>query len=968
MTIDIVGEGASQASRAADTNESLRQQVLQRYAILDTPPQACFDRIVRIAAQAFKVPIALISLVDKERLWCKARCGLEQAEFPLADTFCDHTIAEASLLVVPDATRDQRFRHKPLVTGEHGLHFYAAAPLQSPEGVTVGTLCVFDRAARHDFDACQAALLEDMAALVVDQLEAQSKVVHRFAERETQALTLAQQSQNKLEQSQRFMSTVLESIEDGIVACDADGQLSLFNAATRRFHGLPEHPLPPDAWAEHYDLFCPDGKTPLPTAEIPLFRALQGEQVRDAEMMVIPKSGSPRRLRATGRALYDPSGHKLGAVVSMHDITEKVHAEARFRHLYNHTPALMHSIDTEGYIISVSDYWLETLGYRRDEVIGRRLTEFMTEDCYLEAVHVHLPAFLRQGYCRDIPHTFVKKSGDVMHVLLSAIADRNQRGDITRSLSVMVDVTEQSRLQTELRHSERQFRSAFEASPHAMALVSPEGRFLQVNPALCHLLGYSESELLQRDFQSLTHPDDLIAESIYLHQLVTGKLDAYAKEKRYRHKEGHYVWGHRSVTLVCNDAGKATHLVTQFVDMTELKDKDAQLLQAQKLEAVGQLSGGIAHDFNNLLSVVVGNLELVERSPALDDKNRRRLRSAMKSAQRGADLTRRLLAFSRKQPLEPEQLDLQHFLAELNELLHRTLGEHIELAIDAGPDLWPIKADAGQLEAALLNLAINARDAMPSGGQLFIAADNTYLDTDYATAHPALMPGDYVVISVSDTGAGIGKDLLAQVFEPFFTTKAPGKGSGLGLSMVHGFVKQSGGNIKAYSEEGVGTTIKLYLPRAGGRLEPAQLTNPQRPAEAATDIVGGQKTILVVDDDPEVRAVGASLLQELGYRVLEATSGSEALSLLANNTDIDLLFSDIVMPGINGVELASQARRTWPHLKVLHCSGFADAAVMRNGTMSGVTHLLSKPYSKAALAQKVREVLKSPAPVISDSP
>jgi signal transduction histidine kinase/CheY-like chemotaxis protein len=382
---------------------------------------------------------------------------------------------------------------------------------------------------------------------------------------------------------------------------------------------------------------------------------------------------------------------------------------------------------------------------------------------------------------------------------------------------------------------------------------------------------------------------------------------------------------------------------------------EATLRQAQKMEAIGQLTGGIAHDFNNLLTVIMGNIERLQRRLPLEDEGLRRLAAAaLGGANRAATLTQRLLAFSRQQPLEPTSIELNRLVGEMSELLHRTLGERITIETVLAAGLWRAFADAHQLENALLNLVLNARDAMPAGGTLTIESANVYLDDDYAAQNSEVQPGQYVLLAVSDTGTGMAAETAAKAFEPFFTTKDIGKGSGLGLSMVYGFAKQSQGQVKIDSEIGQGTTVKLYLPRA-----PAQVDRPEAaaaPVEAAAETAGA--TILVVEDDDAVRDHTAEILGELGYRVLQAPDAETALRLIDQQTAIALLFTDVGLPGVlNGRSLAEEARRRRPGLKVLFTTGYSRNAIDHNGVLDQGVNLVVKPFTFDALAAKIASVL-----------
>ena len=387
---------------------------------------------------------------------------------------------------------------------------------------------------------------------------------------------------------------------------------------------------------------------------------------------------------------------------------------------------------------------------------------------------------------------------------------------------------------------------------------------------------------------------------------------------------------------------------------SEHRQTEAQLRQAQKMEAIGNLTGGLAHDFNNLLAVVIGNLDILRERRQADVDVQNLAGDALDAALRGADLTRRLLAFARRQPLQPRRVSVNELTENITRLLSRTLGEQIKVELDLDSDLWPVVADEAQLEAALTNLANNARDAMTSGGKLVIATRNRHVGGDDGASYPDLAPGDYVAIEVSDDGCGIPPEALASVFEPFFTTKEPGKGTGLGLSMVYGFMKQSGGQMTVYSEPGIGTTFRLYFPRAADEREPRKA--PAKP----TDVAGRGETVLVVEDNASLRQVAVRQLTELGYRVLEAPDGASALAILASES-ADVLFSDVVMPGMSGTELTEEVRRRWPKLRVLLTSGFPDS---RNAEAVAAVRvrILAKPYRKQELAQALRETLASESP------
>jgi signal transduction histidine kinase/ActR/RegA family two-component response regulator len=399
---------------------------------------------------------------------------------------------------------------------------------------------------------------------------------------------------------------------------------------------------------------------------------------------------------------------------------------------------------------------------------------------------------------------------------------------------------------------------------------------------------------------------------------------------------------------------RSGYIVNAFIrDLTQKIAADEQLRQAQKMEAVGQLTGGVAHDFNNVLTVITGTIEIL----AEEVSNRPDLvaitRLISEAADRGAELTAHLLAFARKQPLQPRDTDVNRLIVEAAKLMRPTLGEHIEIESMLADAIWAALVDPGQLSSALLNLAINARDAMPDGGKLTLETRNVILDESYAVDNGDVRPGNYVMIAVSDTGVGIPEAIIDRVFDPFFSTKAVGSGTGLGLSMVYGFIKQSDGHIKVYSEEGFGTTFRLYLPQAG--LSPEQVATAPLNAE----LEGGHETILVVEDDPLVRSYVTTQLQSLGYKTLSAANGAEALAIADSGAAFDLLFTDVIMPGLNGRQVAAEMAQRRPTLKVLFTSGYTENAIIHHGRLDSGVLLLAKPYRKLDLARMLRVALSA---------
>jgi PAS domain S-box-containing protein len=492
-------------------------------------------------------------------------------------------------------------------------------------------------------------------------------------------------------------------------------------------------------------------------------------------------------------------------------------------------------------------------------------------------------------------------------------------------------------------------------SRDAFLVAAADGKWLSVSPAFEDILGWPAAELTGRGADWI-EPEGARGLTTRDLRRIAALGTSGRFETSLRGRDGTYRWF--SWTAVAED--DALYCVARDITAEReaahiLRQTEEALRQAQKMESVGQLTGGIAHDFNNLLQIVTGNLEILQRNLAEGaPRLRRAVENAMVGARRAATLTQRLLAFSRQQPLAPKTIDLNRLVGSMSELLHRTLGETIEVETVKAPGLWQVEVDPNQLENAILNLAINARDAMPAGGKLTIETSNTHLDRDYVARHAEVVAGQYAVISVSDTGVGMSDQVLQRAFEPFFTTKEVGKGTGLGLSMVYGFVKQSGGHVKVYSEPGEGTTVNIYLPRLFGAVDEA-VDDSLAPVLEGTR----EETILVCEDDDDVRAYSVEALRELGYRVLEAHDGPSALRLLERQEGrVDLLFTDVVLPGkLTGAALAERARRSRPDLKVLFTTGYARNAIVHHGRLDPGIELITKPFAYVDLAARVRDVL-----------
>ena len=501
----------------------------------------------------------------------------------------------------------------------------------------------------------------------------------------------------------------------------------------------------------------------------------------------------------------------------------------------------------------------------------------------------------------------------------------------------------------QLRESEERFRAMFDSAPAGTLLVALDGSILSVNRAFEEMLGYTREQLLELPTGTYVHEDDFEEGRALFAELVAGERDVYRRAARYVDASGELVFAHVAVALVRDADARPSFAISMVEDVTERTELEERLRQAQKLEAIGRLAGGVAHDFNNMLTAIGGFNTLALERLAEDSPIREDLDEVRKATERASVLTRQLLAFSRKQVLQPELLNLNGVVVELEAMLRPLIGEDIALSTNLDPALGPIEADPGQLQQVVMNLVVNARDAMPGGGRVSIETANV----DVEPGDPAIEPGRYVSLTVRDTGHGIDEETLRQIFEPFFTTKESGKGTGLGLATVYGIVKQSGGYVAVESELGVGTAFTIYLQRLDEARAPVR---PAPPAAALPEPpVATAETILLVEDEEVVRRLVKQVLEQAGYAVLEARDGLEALEL-GRTSRIDLLLTDMVMPKLGGLEVAAELRASRPDLKVLYMSGYAEGA-LEPGALGTGTNLLEKPFSFAALTDKVRGLL-----------
>jgi PAS domain S-box-containing protein len=756
---------------------------------------------------------------------------------------------------------------------------------------------------------------------------------------------------------------LLEAAPDAMVVVNQGGEIVLLNLQAEKQFGYRRDELVgqkvtniiPEGFAER--LIADD----LRSAD----DALAQQIGTGIELIGRRKDGSEFPIELMLSPLESPEGILVTAAIRNISVRKaaEIHLaqmEGRYRGLLEAAPDAMVVVNQSGEIVLLNLQAEKQFGYRRDELVGQKVTNIIPEGFAERLIADDLRSAddaLAQQIGTGIELIGRRKDGSEFPIELMLSPLESIEGILVTAAIRNFSVRKAA--EQHLAQMERRYRGLLEAAPDAMVVVNRRGEIVLLNLQAEKRFGYRRDELVGQQVTNII-PEGF-AERLVADHLRTAE-DALAQqidtgiELIGRRKDG----SEFPIELMLSplESPEGILVTAAIRDITQRKLVERRLYQAQKMEAVGQLTGGIAHDFNNLLTVILGNAEILTEALAGDPQLQPVAALVGNAAQHGADLTKSLLAFSRKLVLQPTVIDVNQLVSRMDELLSRTLGEHIEINFVPCSELWATIVDPPQLETAILNLAVNARDAMPQGGKLTIEVANVELDWEFAKQNEGARVGFYVMISVADTGTGMPPEVMARAFEPFFTTKEAGKGTGIGLSMVYGFIKQSDGYIKIHSEAGHGTNVKLYLPRS------EQPNTPRIAQGLRTAAVGGGETILIVEDDEMVHTFVTRQLKSLGYQVLSAHDGREALEILRQGTPIDLLFTDVVMPnGMDGPQLVAEARRLRPDLKVLYTSGYTENSVVRQRRLDPGVELLSKPYLRHDLAAKLRKILdQAPGP------
>ncbi|MCK1268895.1 MULTISPECIES: PAS domain S-box protein [unclassified Bradyrhizobium] len=792
----------------------------------------------------------------------------------------------------------------------------------------------------------ETGVLARAFAQMVEETRAKTTALEREIEehRRTEA------ARSHHEARERLFSAAVESSDEAIVMQSLDAIITGWNAAAERLYGYSAN----EAIGKSTSIIVPPDRREQ--GKDYLRRIAGGEPMERFETVRLRKDGTPVEISLSLSPIRGPSGEIVGASGTARSLTEARRAERALqqqleerRQIFETSQDLIMVMDARGHIAQISPSSEAILGYRPEEMIGRSGADFIHSG-HLDQSRDEMRA-LRRGERLKLADTrcFHKDGREVWLSWLGSWSDHAQR-----YFFVGRDMTEARLAQESLRESEQLARNIVETSLDAFTQTDHTGAILSWNSQAEKLFGWTREEAIGKNaIELFVAPSERESVRARLKLFLESEQQSLANPRRellVRRRDGKEFRAELSVTALQRREGVLFN--SFYRDLTDKIAADERIRQAEKMEAVGQLTGGVAHDFNNILTVITGTIEILADAVANEPELAAITKMIDEAAGRGAELTQHLLAFARKQPLQPREIDVNALIIDTAKLLRPTLGEQIHIESVFEDENCVAIVDPSQLTTAILNLALNARDAMPGGGKLIVETGAAYLDEVYASVND-VPPGHYVLIAVSDTGSGIPANMLARVFDPFFTSKGPGKGTGLGLSMVYGFIKQSAGHIKIYSEEGHGTTIKMYLP-------PGKTPTAVGEGVTPATIEGGHETILVVEDDRLVRDYVLAQLHSLGYVTLQAANAAEALAIVAAGKPFDLLFTDVIMPGkMNGRQLADELQRTRPDLRVLYTSGYTENAIIHHGRLDSGVLLLAKPYRKSDLARAIRKALNS---------
>ncbi len=963
--------------KSESIDERARLEALREIGVLDTPPEQAFDDLTKLAAKICEAPISLITLVDEDRQWFKSELGLNIKETSRTISFCSHAIEQPEILIVPDATKDERFARNPMVTDDPNIRFYAGAPLVTSEGHALGTLCVIDRKPREMKPEHQQAL-RILSRHVITLLDLRQR--NRELARTRTRLAVEKEARAQAEEE---FETLAETVPHIIWAARPDGTLDYFNQRCLDYFQLDSeamrdwdgrgavHPKDRDEGFARWQRSLQTGE-PY-DVELRLRRATDGawrwhlvrampqkdengrivrwfgtctdiQDKKEAEAALLQATSQlDRRVRERTTDLMAANERLL------REVKERRASEERFRQLAENIREVFWMTDPDKQqMLYVSPAY---------ELIWGRTVESLSKSPqkWIESIHPKDRERVKDGLYRqasgdyDLEYQIIRPDGEVRWIHDRAFPVRDADGKVYRIAGVAEDITGRKAFEETLRRERNLSNEIINSLPGIFYLFDESGRYMRWNKNLETVTGYSAEEI------QAMHPIDLFRGSDK--QLIAERIGTVfetgqaAAEANLATKDGRRIPFYFTGWRIEYD-GRSS-LIGMGIDVSERRRLEEDLRQMQKLDSIGRLAAGVAHDFNNILTVQQGYTSFLISEQNLPSGLLDPLREIHKACERGASLVRQLLLFSRKEVMQKRHININEMVATFSRMLERLLGEEISIDVRCSVDVPHVTGDPGMLEQVIMNLAVNARDAMPEGGNLTLSTSRLTLGQSETSLKPEARTGVFVCICVEDSGSGMTPETIAQAFEPFFTTKEPGKGTGLGLSSVYGIVKEHGGWIDVESTPGVGTCVKVHLPADTGRTPGAEQTT------IAGKTSRGSETILVVEDEPSVREMVSLMLASSGYRVLTADSGVAALEVWRKDSDcIDLLLTDMVMPhGMSGIDLAERLWQENPKLKVVFTSGYSHEIALTKGLTGGKSVFLQKPYASLKLNRMVRDLL-----------
>ena len=920
-----------------------RLAALHKTGLLETPEEERFDRFTRLAAQILGVPTSLISLVDSARQYLKSASSSNGGPLagwnPLETSFCQDVVTTGKPLMVSDVRSEPKLLERGVTRGA-----YLGIPLATDDGHVLGALCVIDGAPRTWTDK-DVAILSALATGVMSEIQ------RRLSDR------AAHDMQIRLIAERTLAHAVQQQMPVGVIVSDIpSGRLVSVNAQMTAIFRTSFKPAA-DLKSYHELIgFHSDG-TPYTALEWPLARTIiTRERIGGEEIRILRGDGTEGFIRMSSAPVVDDAGTVVAAVAIVVDLTDHRKAESavrisdeRFRFVARATTDVIWDWD----IATNALVWNDSV----EIVFGHKQTEIYPE---IQWWHDHIHPDDRERVIAGIrgaldhggtswsdQYRYRRADDTYVNVMDRGYVARDAGGVALRMIGAMTDISERSRSEAAIRFQAQ----LLNAVQQAVVATDPEGIVIFWNKFAELLYGWTAEEAVGQTIQDLT-PSPFLREhgpEIMERGAAGG---SWTGEFLVQGKSGKAFPALLTTSPVLDELGRVLGFVTVSIDLTERRNLEEQFRQSQKMDAVGRLAGGIAHDFNNLLTVIRLNTEIIMEGFDPTDPRSEDVKQIRSAAERASGLTRQLLAFSRKQILQPRVLDMNSVVGNVEPMLRRLIGEDISIASTCSARGYVV-ADPGQLDQILVNLVVNARDAMPQGGRITIETRNVELDETYTSEHAPVVAGRYVMLAVGDNGVGMNRDTREHAFDPFFTTKEAGKGTGLGLATVYGIVKQSGGYVWIYSEPALGTTLKLYFPEVSA----SAAFSTSEPRVASTE-TSGSETILLVEDEEAVRGLTSRILQKQGYRVIAAQHGREAMEIASKEEGrIDLVLTDVVMPGMNGRGLVERLTGIRPRIKSLYMSGYTDDDIIRRGFIEPSRSFLQKPFTSDNLLRTVRKVL-----------